>query len=80
MGSVRMVIYPTKERRCRVLANEFDQHMRATRMLVDKTANIVDKARDEDEMSLLGLFLDWKKSCWSSMTNEATIVTHSSPN
>jgi hypothetical protein len=49
-------------------------------MLVDKTANIVDKARDEDEMSLLGLFLDWKKSCWSSMTNEATIVTHSSPN
>jgi hypothetical protein len=53
MGSVRMVIYPTKKRRCHVLANEFDQHIRATRMLVDKTAIIVDKARDEDEMSLL---------------------------
>jgi hypothetical protein len=32
-------------------------------MFVDKTANIVDKARDEDEMTFLGLLLDYEE--WS---------------
>lgn len=58
MGCIRMIIYPTKEGCCRVLANKLDQHMRTTGMFVNKAANVVNKARDEDEMSFLRLFLD----------------------
>jgi len=53
MGSVRMIVYPTKECCCCILANELDQHMRTTRVFVNKAADIMNKAGDEDEMAFL---------------------------
>lgn len=59
MCCVRVIIYTSKERRRRILANVFLQEMSTTRMFVDEGANVVNEAGDENKSSCLRLVLDY---------------------
>lgn len=59
MCCVRVVIYTSKERCRRVLADVFLQEMGTTGMFVDEGANVVDEAGNEDKSSRLRLVLDY---------------------
>ena len=59
VSSVRVVIDTSKERRCRILADKLDDQMGTTRVLFNETANIMDETANENQWSLLCLFLDY---------------------
>lgn len=44
-----MIIDTTEESCRRILANHLDDQVGTTRMLIDKTGNIVDKTRNDDQ-------------------------------
>jgi len=56
-----VVINTTEECRRSVLADHLDEEMRTSRVLIDKVRHVVDKAGDEDEGTLLRLFLDYMR-------------------
>lgn len=58
VGSVRVVIDTTEERRCRILANHLDEQMGASRMFIDERADVMNEPRDENEMTFGRLFLE----------------------
>lgn len=58
VSSVRMVVDTTEESCRRILANEFDKKMRASRMFVNEIRHVMDEARNEDERALGRLLLD----------------------
>jgi hypothetical protein len=58
VGSVRMVIHTTEERGSSIFADELDQEMGTSRMLVNEIRNIMNESRDEDERSFSSLLLD----------------------
>ena len=56
-----MVVNTTEECGRSVLADHLDEEMRTSRVLINKVRHIVDKAGDEDEGTLLRLFLDYMR-------------------
>ena len=61
MSSVRMVVDATEERCRRILSDHLDQKVGPARVLLDEVAHVVDEAGDENERSLLGLLLDYRR-------------------
>lgn len=53
-----MVIDTSEERSSRILANHLVQQVLATRVLIHERGNIVDEARDENQVAFLGKRLD----------------------
>lgn len=53
-----MVVDTTEESCRRILANELDKKMRASRMFVNEIRHVMDEARNEDERALGRLLLD----------------------
>lgn len=53
VGSIRMVVYPAKERRRCVLPNIFLQQVGSAGVFVEEGANVVNESRDEDERAFL---------------------------
>jgi len=58
MGSIGMVINTAKEGCCCVLSDHLNDEMRSSGMLVDESSDIMNEARDENEVTFLGLLLD----------------------
>jgi len=58
MSGVGVIIYAAKECSCRIFSDVLCQEMTTARVLVKKAADIVDIPTDEDEWSILGLFLE----------------------
>lgn len=54
-----MIINTAEEGCCSILPDEFDQQMWATGMFINKCSDVVNKAGNENERSLLSLLLDW---------------------
>lgn len=61
MRCIRVVVYATKEGCRRIFADIFLQEMGTAGMFVNKRADVVDEAGNEDEWSCLCLVLDYIK-------------------